>query len=188
MVTHSSILAWRIPMDREAWPATVYGIAVRHDWVIKHSTIKAEGKLNSDQNQLVSTGEVGRVYYRTENGELHQLIWFVTFRITSYNSIGCTLHNGTPLRRRMVDSEVVSTKKSYFFIFHTKVPSICQYMCLQAPYWLAYSSLSTFIRIFWRPTLGALQRRLYYIPDNHGILTTVGLLEAWSFLVWRLPW
>ena len=31
MVTHSSILAWRIPMDREAWPATVYGIAVRHD-------------------------------------------------------------------------------------------------------------------------------------------------------------
>ena len=25
--THSSILAWRIPMDRGAWWATVYGIA-----------------------------------------------------------------------------------------------------------------------------------------------------------------
>ena len=25
--THSSILAWRIPMDRGAWRATVYGIA-----------------------------------------------------------------------------------------------------------------------------------------------------------------
>ena len=27
MATHSSILAWRIPMDREAWQATVYGVA-----------------------------------------------------------------------------------------------------------------------------------------------------------------
>ena len=27
MVTHSSILAWRIPTDREAWWATVNGVA-----------------------------------------------------------------------------------------------------------------------------------------------------------------
>ena len=27
MATHSSILAWRIPMDRGAWGATVHGIA-----------------------------------------------------------------------------------------------------------------------------------------------------------------
>ena len=27
MTTHSSILAWRIPMDRGAWWATVQGIA-----------------------------------------------------------------------------------------------------------------------------------------------------------------
>ena len=26
MATHSSILAWKIPMYREAWRATVYGI------------------------------------------------------------------------------------------------------------------------------------------------------------------
>ena len=26
-VTHSSILAWRIPMDRAAWWATVHGVA-----------------------------------------------------------------------------------------------------------------------------------------------------------------
>ena len=39
MVTHSSILAWRIPMDRGAWRATVHGVArVKHDWATKHST------------------------------------------------------------------------------------------------------------------------------------------------------
>ena len=27
MATHSSILAWRISMDREAWPATVHRVA-----------------------------------------------------------------------------------------------------------------------------------------------------------------
>ena len=26
MATHSSILAWRIPMDRGAWKATVHGV------------------------------------------------------------------------------------------------------------------------------------------------------------------
>ena len=26
MATYSSILAWRIPMDREAWKATVHGV------------------------------------------------------------------------------------------------------------------------------------------------------------------
>ena len=32
MATHSSILTWRIPMDREAWQATVHGVTrVRHD-------------------------------------------------------------------------------------------------------------------------------------------------------------
>ena len=27
MVTHSSVLAWRIPMDRGAWQAAVHGVA-----------------------------------------------------------------------------------------------------------------------------------------------------------------
>ena len=31
MATHSSILAWIIPMDREAWQATVYGVAEELD-------------------------------------------------------------------------------------------------------------------------------------------------------------
>ena len=31
MPTYSSILAWRIPMDREAWRATVHGVAKELD-------------------------------------------------------------------------------------------------------------------------------------------------------------
>ena len=29
MATHSSILAWRIPMDKRTWQATVHGVAKR---------------------------------------------------------------------------------------------------------------------------------------------------------------
>ena len=36
MATYSSILAWRIPMYRGAWQATVHGVArVRHDLATK---------------------------------------------------------------------------------------------------------------------------------------------------------
>ena len=31
MATHSSIHAWRIPMDREVWQATVHGVAKESD-------------------------------------------------------------------------------------------------------------------------------------------------------------
>ena len=36
MAAHSSILAWRIPMDRGAWRSIV-SQRVRHDWETKHS-------------------------------------------------------------------------------------------------------------------------------------------------------
>ena len=36
MATHSSILAWRIPVDRGAWQATVHGVTrVGHNLVTK---------------------------------------------------------------------------------------------------------------------------------------------------------
>ena len=39
MATHSSILAWRLSMDRGAWQAADHGgHRVRHDWATKHST------------------------------------------------------------------------------------------------------------------------------------------------------
>ena len=33
MATHSSVLAWRIPMDREAWWATVQGVTKSQTWL-----------------------------------------------------------------------------------------------------------------------------------------------------------
>ena len=37
MATHSSILAWRIPMDRGAWRATVHGVAKSWTWLSKQA-------------------------------------------------------------------------------------------------------------------------------------------------------
>ena len=33
MAIHSSILAWRIPMDRGAWQATVHGVTMSQTWL-----------------------------------------------------------------------------------------------------------------------------------------------------------
>ena len=33
MATHSSLLAWKNPMDREAWQATVHGVAKSWTWL-----------------------------------------------------------------------------------------------------------------------------------------------------------
>ena len=39
MATHSSILEWRIPMDRGGWRATAHGVMESgHNWVTRHST------------------------------------------------------------------------------------------------------------------------------------------------------
>ena len=42
MATHSSILAWRIPMDRGAWWATVHGVAKKLEMTdqVQHSTAR----------------------------------------------------------------------------------------------------------------------------------------------------
>ena len=45
MATHSSTLAWRIPMVRGGWWATVHGLQrVRHDWATKHTQHIGQGR------------------------------------------------------------------------------------------------------------------------------------------------
>ena len=60
METHSSILAWRIPMDRGAWQATVHGVAkswTRLRDLAQHScfTMLCQFLLYSKVNQLYYT-------------------------------------------------------------------------------------------------------------------------------------
>ena len=45
METHSSILAWRIPMDRRAWRAIVYGVTQESDMTEQLSTAQVLMKL-----------------------------------------------------------------------------------------------------------------------------------------------
>jgi len=59
--THSSILAWRIPMDRGAWWATVHRVAKnqRQLWATVHRVAKNQRQLNRlcmrARQQLMST-------------------------------------------------------------------------------------------------------------------------------------
>ena len=46
MATLSSVLAWKIPMDRGAWWAIVHGATVSRDRVTKHSTAQPKRGLS----------------------------------------------------------------------------------------------------------------------------------------------
>ena len=49
MAVHSSILAWRIPMDRGSWQATVHGVGKSQARLSRHVIIEAESR-----NELAS--------------------------------------------------------------------------------------------------------------------------------------
>ena len=58
MATHSSILAWRIPMDRGAWRATVHGVAksrTRLSDSAQHNSVR-----NSQNSFLLKTSKLGK--------------------------------------------------------------------------------------------------------------------------------
>ena len=44
IATHSSVLAWRIPMDRGAWWATVHGVAKSQTRLSTHRGSKSLGE------------------------------------------------------------------------------------------------------------------------------------------------
>ena len=62
--THSSILAWRITMDRGVWQAIVYGMIFRMDWLdllavqgtlkslLQHNSSKEAAKKQDTTEQL----------------------------------------------------------------------------------------------------------------------------------------
>ena len=61
IVTHSSVLAWRIPMDRGAWRATVYGVAKSQTQLkqLSASTVYLPGCVSSQLQHISSLCHVG---------------------------------------------------------------------------------------------------------------------------------
>ena len=53
MATHSSILAWRNPVDREAWRATVHGVAKSRARLVTGNTTTASLYSSNDWPALV---------------------------------------------------------------------------------------------------------------------------------------
>ena len=56
MATHSSILAWRIPMDRGAWQAKVHGVGEKKKGVKPQEEQKKDGKKNVQDRKQMSSG------------------------------------------------------------------------------------------------------------------------------------
>lgn len=130
--------------------------------------IKAEEELNFEQNQLVSAGEVGKVYYRTQNWELHQFISFVTFRITSYNCTGCGLNNSTQPRRGSGGLwSCIHQEGLLFCISHKGAFCLSRYVptgTLETSLLFLIHIYQNFLETILRGTL----EETYYVPDNHG--------------------
>lgn len=114
-----------------------------------------KGKLNFEWDQLVSTDQLGKLYYKTENWELYQLISFVTFRTlhTIVQNVLCIIapdQGGEWWTLRLH-----SPRKALFFCTSHK-----DAFCLSAPYRRTHRSLPILTRISWRPPLEVLLRRL----------------------------
>ena len=54
IATHSSILAWRIPVDRGTWWAAVHGVAQSRTWLKRLSRLHALGKEMATQSSILA--------------------------------------------------------------------------------------------------------------------------------------
>ena len=84
MATHSSILVWRIPMDRGAWQATVHGVTksgTRLNDPTQHSTISnlpLLGELTFIGSRNLDMDILGRtVILLTNHNPLLNCIWTI---------------------------------------------------------------------------------------------------------------
>ena len=84
MATHSSILAWKNPMDRGAWQATVHGVArAGHSLATKPPTLR----LSREEWPSVSHELQGYLYMKGPRAQtlLHQHQCYMTVSIQSKN-------------------------------------------------------------------------------------------------------
>ena len=76
MAAHSSILAWRIPMDRGAWRATVHGVAKSQTWLKRlskhahmHHNVRFALFFFFDKN-----GQLSTILSPSETSELYTIV------------------------------------------------------------------------------------------------------------------
>ena len=94
MATHSSILAWRIPMDRGGWQAAVHGVAKCH--VTEHVRAHTHTHTHTRAHTRAHTS-TGRMTNAVNHLFIHLLtivicfILSILFKSFAYLSIGCLL-------------------------------------------------------------------------------------------------
>ena len=95
MATHSSILVWRIPMDRGAWGLQSMGSQrIRHYWAIKHSTAhRHDTQKNCTRKVLMiqiimMVWSLTRVWSRVGLGSIlwTKLVGMVKFKLNYFKS------------------------------------------------------------------------------------------------------
>ena len=77
MATHSSILAWRIPMDRGAWWAIVHGVTKSWTCLSMHAHIdgdKSDGKKKVEKSKA-GRWKTGFNFYGQDGSHLKADIW-----------------------------------------------------------------------------------------------------------------
>ena len=94
VATHSSILAWRVPMDREAWRATVHGVA--KSWIRTERLSTAQHRQRSGKGSTYNAGDSKDVGLIPGSGRSRQLTpVFLPERshrqrsLVGYNPRGC---------------------------------------------------------------------------------------------------
>ena len=71
MVTHSSILAWKIPMDRGIRKSIIHGVTrVRHDLGLNHHQQEGDGK---SKHQILGINKLKWMGMREFNSDSHRI-------------------------------------------------------------------------------------------------------------------
>ena len=102
MATHSSILAWKNPLERGAWRATVLGVSrVGHNLATKPPPPPKAGKRNQ---QLITASTYGLFYWSDQQLSLITAYYFKVhlcyqyfisfYDQTTYNTSVCSLSVG----------------------------------------------------------------------------------------------
>ena len=74
MAAHSSILAWRIPMDRGAWRATVHGVLKSRTEQLSTAQVRGSSLRSHRKVNHSLTGALSELTYKKHNVVTQQVL------------------------------------------------------------------------------------------------------------------